>query len=68
MKKYAVCGFSVRAIAQYVVPLLGIPELPEYGDFSKYGKVVAALDVDTERIKIFNERQKTSIPAYSPEE
>ncbi|MCM8824915.1 MAG: Gfo/Idh/MocA family oxidoreductase [Candidatus Omnitrophica bacterium] len=68
MKRYAVCGFSVRAIAQYVVPLIGIPELPEYGDFSRYGKVVAALDIDTERIKIFNERQKTIIPAYRPEE
>jgi len=68
MKKYAVCGFSTRAIAQYVVPLLGIPELPEYGDFSKYGKVVAAVDIDIDRIKIFNERQKTSIPAYLPDE
>ena len=68
MKKYAVCGFSVRAIVQYVVPLIGIPEIPEYGDFSKYGKVVAALDIDTDRIKIFNERQKTIIPAYRPEE
>lgn len=68
MKRYAVCGFSIRAIAQYVVPLIGIPDLPEYGDFSKYGKVVAALDIDTERIKIFNQRQKTIIPAYRPDE
>lgn len=64
MKRYSVCGFSRRALAQYVVPLIGKPEFPEYGDFSKYGKVVAALDVDTERIKIFNERQHTSIQVY----
>ncbi|MCX7705758.1 MAG: Gfo/Idh/MocA family oxidoreductase [bacterium] len=68
MKRYAICGFSARAIAQYVVPLIGVPGLTEYGDFSQYGKVVAALDIDTERIKIFNQRQKTIIPAYLPEE
>ncbi len=68
MKKYVVCGFSIRAIAQYVVPLIGKPELPEYGDFSKYGKVVAALDIDTDRIEIFNERQHTSIKAYRHDE
>ncbi|HRV03613.1 MAG: putative oxidoreductase YteT precursor [candidate division TA06 bacterium ADurb.Bin131] len=68
MKKYAICGFSIRGIAQYVIPLIGKPELPEYGDFSKYGKVVAALDVDVERIKTFNERQHTSIQAYGHDE
>lgn len=68
MKRYAVCGLSVRAIAQYVVPLIGNTDLPEYGDFSKYGSVVAAIDIDTERIKLFNKRHKTIIPAYCPEE
>lgn len=68
MKTYAICGISSRAVGQFILPLIGNPKLPEYGDFSKYGKVVAVLDADKERVDIFNRNQGTSFPFYAPDE
>lgn len=64
MKKYAICGFSNRCIGHFAVPLIGNPKLPEYGNFSNYGKLVAILDVDEERVQTFNENQGTNFPYY----
>ncbi len=65
MKTYAICGLSGRAIAHFVLPLMGNRRLPEYGDFSKYGKVVGILDVDEDRVRAFNENQGTKYPYYA---
>ncbi len=68
MKTYAICGISTRAIAQFIMPLVGKPNLPLLGNFTKYGKVVAILDADPERVKAFNSKQGTNFPFYSPDE
>jgi predicted dehydrogenase len=68
MRTYAVHGFSMRSIAQFVLPFTGNPKLPEYGDFRSHGKVVAVLDVDRGRVEEFNRRQGTAFPCYGPGE
>jgi predicted dehydrogenase len=68
MKTYAVCGLSARAIGQYMLPLIGSPRLPEFGDLRPYGKLVAVLDIDRERIDTFNAKNTTAFPAYAPDE
>ena len=68
MKTYAICGLSGRAVGQFVLPLIGNPKLPEYGDFSKHGKIVAVLDIDRERVETFNRNQGTNFPFYLPDE
>lgn len=64
MKTYAICGMSSRAIGHFVLPLMGNPKLPEYGNYSKYGRVVGVLDIDEERVRVFNENQGTQYPFY----
>ena len=68
MKTYAICGISNRAVGQFILPLAGNSKLPEYGDFSQYGKVVAILDADRERVETFNRNQGTSFPFFAPHE
>ena len=68
MKRYAICGVSTRAIAEFLVPLTGVEALPEYGDFSQYGEVAAMLDIDLERCHEFNEGAGTDYPCYRPDE
>ena len=68
MKTYAICGISNRAVGQFILPLIGNPKLPEYGDFSQYGKVVAVMDVDRARVETFNHNQGTGFPFYAPDE
>ena len=68
MKTYAICGLSSRAIAEFAIPLIGIRELPEYGDFSQYGRIAAFLDIDAERCREFNKRAGTDFPVYLPGE
>jgi predicted dehydrogenase len=68
MKSYAICGLSCRAIAEFLIPLTGIEKLPEYGDFSKYGRIAALLDIDVKRCNEFNQRAGTSYPVYTPDE
>ena len=59
MRRYAVCGLSGRALEMYVKPLLEAPEL---------GQVVAIIDIDRERVEMFNRRQGLQIPYYTPDE
>ncbi len=66
--RYALCGLSSRAIGMYALPLLGNPEMSQYGDFSRYGELVAILDIDPERVQAFNEAQATDVPVYTPGE
>lgn len=66
--RYAICGLSSRAIGMYALPLLGNPELPQYGDFSDRGELVAILDIDKGRVQAFNEAQGTGISVYGPDE
>jgi predicted dehydrogenase len=64
MKTYAICGLSSRAIGHFALPLIGNPKLPEYGDYSAHGRLVAILDLDPERVAAFNQNQGCSIPYY----
>ena len=68
MKTYAICGISARAVGQFILPFIGNPKLPEYGDFTKHGRIVAILDADRERVDTFNRNQGTEFPFYAPEE
>lgn len=65
--KYAICGLSSRALGMFALPLLGDPRFPQYGDFSAHGELVGLLDVDLARLRAFNARLGTAIPAYDPE-
>jgi len=67
-KRYAVVGLSNRAIGQYVLPLIGCPKLPEYGDYSRYGEVVALCDIDERRVQGFNEAMGSQIPFHRLED
>ncbi|HRJ72138.1 MAG TPA: Gfo/Idh/MocA family oxidoreductase [Terrimicrobiaceae bacterium] len=64
MKTYVICGLSSRGIAQFALPLIGHPKLPEYGDFSAHGKLVGILDLDRERVEAFNGNMGTAIPFF----
>lgn len=66
-KRYAVCGLSSRALGMYVLPLLDHPLSPAHERFSDHGELVGILDVDLGRIEAFNDRNGTSIPAYTPD-
>ncbi|MEO6848639.1 MAG: Gfo/Idh/MocA family oxidoreductase, partial [Chthoniobacterales bacterium] len=68
MKTYAICGLSSRAIGNFVLPLLGNPKLPEYGDYRAHGKIVAVLDMDPERVATFNRNQGTSFAYYAADQ
>ncbi|MDD5705311.1 MAG: Gfo/Idh/MocA family oxidoreductase [Kiritimatiellae bacterium] len=65
MKTYVICGLSGRAIGHFALPLIGNPKLPEYGDYSAHGRLVAILDIDRERVEIFNRNQGCAVPYYS---
>jgi predicted dehydrogenase len=67
MNSYAVCGLSARAIAQFVLPMIGNSRLPEFGDYSSHCRLVAILDIDEQRVQAFNRAQQCSIPYYSPD-
>ena len=66
--RYALCGLSSRAIGMYALPLLGNPEFAQYGNFSRYGELVAILDIDPERVQGFNEAQDTDVSIYTPDQ
>lgn len=55
-KRYAICGLSNRAIAQFALPL--------QQDFAEYGVLVGILDVDEERVRLFAAQQALSTPIY----
>jgi predicted dehydrogenase len=67
-RRYVICGLSNRAIAQFALPLLGSKALPEYGDYSAYGKLVGILDLDTQRVADFNAAMGINLPIYRPED
>lgn len=67
MKTYAICGLSTRGIAQFALPLIGNARLPEYGNYSAHGRLVAIVDNDPERVAAFNTNQGQAIPYYPPE-
>ena len=67
-KRYAICGVSGRAMGMFIVPLHGVRELPEYGDFSAHGDIVAMLDIDASRSAAVNENFGTAIPCFTPDE
>ena len=66
MKTYALCGLSARGIAHFALPLTGNAKLPEYGDYSAHGRLVAIVDNDPERVAAFNRNQGLAIPCYAP--
>jgi predicted dehydrogenase len=69
VRRYAVCGLSQRAVAQYVRHLLPKSKaFPEFGAMSDCGRLVGILDTDAERMGVFCEATGISIPCYSGEE
>lgn len=64
-RRFAVVGLSNRAIGQYVLPLIGHPKLPEYGDYAKYGEIVAVCDIDPARVAAFNNAMGAKIPYFA---
>lgn len=64
-RRYAIFGLSNRAIAQYILPFLGRPDLPEYGDYTQYGQVVAICDIDADRVAVFNGAMETEFPFFA---
>ncbi|MCC6423370.1 MAG: Gfo/Idh/MocA family oxidoreductase [Phycisphaerales bacterium] len=63
-RRYAVVGLSNRAIGQYVLPMIGHPKLPEYGNYSQHGEVVGICDIDLARVEAFNQAMGTAIPCF----
>lgn len=66
-KRYAICGVSGRAMGMFILPLHGVRDLPEYGDFSAHGEVVALLDIDPSRPAGVNKNFDTNIPCFGPD-
>lgn len=64
--RFAVCGLSQRALTMFMEPLSG--QGAALGDFSRWGEVVAIVDVDAARIDAFNSRHKAAIPGYGPDD
>lgn len=62
-KRYALCGLSNRGMSQFVLPILGRvgADAPSFADRAE---LVGILDVDEERVRIFQEKAGTRIPFY----
>ncbi|MCC7351764.1 MAG: Gfo/Idh/MocA family oxidoreductase [Phycisphaerales bacterium] len=67
-RRYAVVGLSNRAIGQYVLPMIGHPKLPEYGNYSQHAEVVAVSDIDPARVEAFNNAMGVRLPYYAVED
>ena len=62
--RYAICGVSARAMGMFMAPLVGVKGLPEYGDFSRNGNIVALLDIDNKRMARANAGLGARIPVF----
>jgi predicted dehydrogenase len=62
-KRYALCGLSNRGMSQFVLPILGRSGegAPSFADRAE---LVGLLDLDAERVRIFQEKMGTRIPFY----
>ncbi|GAA5028853.1 Gfo/Idh/MocA family oxidoreductase [Actinopolymorpha pittospori] len=74
--RYAVCGLSNRGLSLFVGPLLGLGKAGgESGgdagsgaDMSRYGELVAIVDIDPARVARFNELTGAGVPSYLPDD
>ncbi len=62
-RRIAVCGLSTRGIYHFILPILG--KTREGGtDFSASFELVAILDLDEERVRVFNRKMGLEVPFY----
>lgn len=70
--RYAVCGLSNRGLSLFVGPLLGLAKTGGDSrtgdDMSRYGELVAIVDIDPARVARFNELTGADIPSYLPDD
>lgn len=64
-RRYVLCGLSIRAIYQFVLPLIG---KGAGNDFSAVAELCAVLDVDRGRVQQFCRKIGVDLPFYSPDE
>ena len=62
--RYPLCGLSVRAINHFLLPLLGKANTPGSNDFSASSELVGILDIDRERVQVFNANMGLNIPFF----
>ncbi len=65
-RRYVLCGLSNRGIGSYAVPLLGLKQYPERGDFSAHGQLVGVYDLDRQRAESFVRLIGKDLPVFGP--
>jgi predicted dehydrogenase len=65
--RYAICGLSNRAVGMYATPILGTRAGSDE-DYSGEAELVGILDIDQDRIRLFNQELGMDIPGFKPEE
>lgn len=66
IKRYAICGLSIRGIHHFLLPLLGKKGDEINDDFSAHSEIVGIFDTDTERCRQFLAQYQLEIPCFTP--